>query len=176
MSPTINATRYVGALLAALFIFTEVACSHDNLLGGGVPCGGGGQFAMARAALPDTGIDANSIVEVDFNQRDTLEIADVTVRHLLPAGVTVDPSPDPRVRLLNGVADVLLDTLAARHNQATWSLTETFRDSRERNAFYDAFQKDSLFLELWRPDATAAGTRVKLKTQQVGVGPFLICL
>ena len=177
MSPNKIHTRFLGSILAAFSIVAGTACSPENVIDTrGEPCGGGGQFAIARVALPDTGIDANTSVEVDLNQHDTLEVTDVIVRHLLPAGVLVDSAPDPRVRLLNSVADVLLDTLAGRENHATWFVTKTIKDSPDRNAFYDAFQKDSLFLELRPPDGIGPGTRVKLKTQQVGVEPYLICV
>jgi len=102
------------------------------------------------------------------NKIRTRFLGSILVAFSIVAGTACSPE--------NSVADVLLDTLAGRENHATWFVTKTIKDSPERNAFYDAFQKDSLFLELRPPDGIGPGTRVKLKTQQVGVEPYLICV
>ena len=170
----------IGLLIA----LSAAACSSPTF-GGEAPCGRN-QHATASATLPDTGIDANREIEVSFIQHDpdlAGELSEVAIQQGWPAGASPDTEPDPRVRLLNAAGQVLLDTLGTRFDQPTgrfdrptWLVFHWIRDAQSRNALYDAFATQSLWLELWHADAMRPGTRILLKTTDYGVYPPSVCL
>lgn len=151
----------------------------------GAPCGGA-QHAAARAVLPDTGINAKGEVLVVLSQRDPEligELTDVAVWHLWPAGAAPDAEPDPRVRLVRDDGRVLLDTLGSRYDQPTntfsrptWAVLQTFKSADRRNALFQGFQDQTLWVELWQRDAVQPGTRVRLRTESANVTPKATCL
>lgn len=174
-----NSHRY--ALLIAV---SSAACSSTGV-GGPAPCGRN-QHAAARVTLPDTGIDAGREIDVSFLQHDpdlVGELSEIAIQQAWPAAASPDAEPDPRVRLLNGSGQILLDTLGTRFDQPTgqfdrptWLVLHWIRDAQSRNTLYDAFASQSLWLELWTADATKPGTRVVMKTTDFGVNPPAMCL
>ena len=162
------------------------ACSTQKVTSTrGVPCGNA-QYATARAVLPDTGIDGGGQVLLVFIQHDpdiSGELTELAVEHVWLAGSGVDPAADPRVRVVRDDARVLLDTIATRFDQPngkfdlpTWFVLYWIRSSEVRTAFYEGFQNQSIWLELWGANATAPGTRVRLSTETEGVTPAAVCL
>lgn len=151
----------------------------------GAPCGRA-QHAVARAILPDTGIDARRELQVVFIQHDpdlAGELAEVAVQTAYPAATVPDPEPDPRVRLVRDDGRVLLDTLASRYDQPTgaysrptWMVHQWIRDAGRRNALFEAMRDQTLWIELWRKDATQPGSRVQLRTESAEVTPAMRCL
>jgi len=142
---------------------------------------GGGQYAEAHAFLPDTGINARDTLSVGLVQHDMKELAELVVWHL-PAGV-FDAEPDPRVRIVRDDGRVLLDSIGSRYNQPanrydrpTWYVFMWIRDAGLRNAFYDGFRDETLWIELWGARATQPGTRLRLSTDRVGVHPKAWCV
>ena len=168
-------------LLSFVALGSLGACDLPGSLG--APCGGG-QYADARAVLPDTGINAKDTLSVIFLQHDTQELTELVVWHLWPRGNSVsDPAPDPRVRIVTSDGRVLLDSVGTRYNQPenrynrpTWYVSTWIRDAGLRNSLFDGFRDQSLWVELWRVGATAPGTRVRLQTEHVEVHPVLTCL
>ena len=144
---------------------------------------GGGQYANARAFLPDTGINAGDTVEVGFVQHDMNELSELVVWHLWPfESGAVDPEPDPRVRIVGRDGRALLDSVGSRYNQPTnrydrptWHVYTWIREARLRNALFEGFRDRALWLELWRVGETGAGTRVPLVVEQVGVSERVWC-
>jgi hypothetical protein len=135
--------------------------------------------------LPDTGIDGGSDVLLVFNQSDPSsgELSELIIEHLRPAGRDSDPEPDPRIRLVTDDGRVLLDTLATRYDQPTgkfdyptWLVLYAMRSAELRIAFFEAFNKQTLWLELWRANATQLGTRMRPHTEAVGVSPVGWCV
>jgi hypothetical protein len=170
--------------IRVLIAVSSVACS-STVVGGPAPCGRN-QHAAARVTLPDTGIDAGREIDVSFVQHDpdlAGELSEIAIQQAWPAAVSPDAEPDPRVRLLNGSGQILLDTLGTRFDQPTgqfdrptWLVLHWIRDAESRNTLYDAFASQSLWLELWTAGATKPGTRVLMKTTDFGVSPPAMCL
>lgn len=166
-------------LLTASTLF--IAACDASRFGG--PCGGG-QFAEARAILPDTGINAGDTLSVGLIQHDTEELSELVIWHLWPfATGTVDPEPDPRVRVLRADGRVLLDSIGSRYNQPenkfnrpTWFVHIWIRDADLRNLFFEGFRDETLWIELWRVGTPRLGTRVRLTTDRVGVRDTFSCL
>jgi hypothetical protein len=158
-----------------------VACSGPSQFGG--PCGGG-QFAEAHAILPDTGINAGDTLSVGFIQHDTNERSELVIWHLWPFSIdTTDAEPDPRVRIVRDDGSVLLDAIGSRYNQPenqynmpTWYVHRWIHDAALRNALYEGFQGQRLWIELWRVGAPRLGTRIRLVTDRVGVRETSICV
>jgi hypothetical protein len=154
-----------------------------NSLETGAPCGGG-EFADALALLPDSGIDAGDTLQVVFNQHDTHELSELAIWHLWPfASGIVDSQPDPRVRLVTDAGRVLLDSIGSRYDQPenayndpTWHVFTWIRDSDLRNGLYEGFQNQTLWVELWPVGAPRPTTRVRLKTDRVGISPTALCI
>jgi hypothetical protein len=168
--------------LAALIVVAALACSAPTgVRSGGVPCGRN-QHAFATVTLPDTGIDAGREMQVSFIQHDpdAGELSEVVVQQSWPASMSFDSEPDPRVRLLDASGKVFVDTLGTRFSSGsldpTWYVLHWLKDAQSRNALYDAFASQSLWLELWRASATAPGMRVPLTTKEYGVYPPELCL
>jgi hypothetical protein len=169
----------------ALLIPLSVAACSSIGGPGGVPCGRN-QHADARVILPDTGIDAGREIDVSFIQHDpdiAGEVSELVIQQPWPAGASPDKEPDPRVRLLSASGQVLLDTLGTRFDQPTgrfdrptWLVFHWIRDAQSRNALYNAFATQSLWLELWHAGAAGPGTRVRLQTTDYGVNPPAVCL
>ena len=149
----------------------------------GAPCGGG-QYAEARAILPDTGMNAGDTLLVGFLQHDTQELTELVIWHLWPfSSGAVDPEPDPRVRVVRDDGRVLLDSLGSRynqpegkHNRLTWYVFAWIRSAGVREAFYEGFRDQSLWIELWPVGASQPSTRVQLTTDRIGVHPVARCL
>ena len=172
--------------LAPFAVVNALACSGlTGISSGGAPCGRN-QHASATVVLPDTGIDAGREIQVSFIQRDPDllgELSEVVIQQSWPTGASPDPEPDPRVRLLNASGQVFVDTLGSRFDQPsgrtslpTWYVFRWLKDAQLRNALYDAFAGQSLWLELWRAGTTGPGIRVRLTTKEFGVNPPAICL
>lgn len=165
-------------------VLSTTACSLPSV-GGEAPCGRN-EHAVANAILPDTGINAGREITVVFIQHDpdiAGELSEVAIEQAWPAGARPDTEPDPRVRLLSASGQILLDTLGTRFDQPTgrfdrptWLVFHWIRDAQSRNALYDTFATQSLWLELWHADATKPGTRILLKTTDYGVYPPAVCL
>lgn len=170
--------RALLLIAGTLFI---AACDGAARFGG--PCGGG-QFAEALAVLPDTGINAGDTLSVGFLQHETKELSELVIWHSWPfATGTIDPAPDPRVRIVRDDGRVLLDSIGSRYNQPenkfnlpTWFVFTWIRDADLRNAFFTGFRDETLWIELWRVGAPRLGTRVRLTTGRVGVSGVSICL
>ena len=165
-----------GTVLAAL------GCSVLGVTSdGGVPCGNN-QHALATVMLPDTGIDAGRALQVSFIQHELSgELSEVVIQQAAPGSTRSDSEPDPRVRLVDATGRVFVDTLGTRSSgsatpQLTWYVLHWIRDAGSRNALYAAFASQTLWLELWRVNAGGPGTRVPVKTSEVGVYPPAICL
>ena len=149
----------------------------------GSPCGDG-QFADAQAILPDTGINAGDTLSVVFTQHDTNELTELVIWHLWPFSTgIIDPEPDPRVRIVREDGRVLLDSIGSRYNQPedkynrpTWYVFMWIRDAELRNAFFEGFRDETLWVELWHVGASRPGTRVRLVTDRVGIEAPAICL
>ena len=158
-----------------------IACNGASNFGG--PCGGG-QYADARAFLPDSGINAGDTLLVIFTQHDTQELSELVIWHLWPfASGAIDPEPDPRVRIVAGDGRVLLDSIGSRYDQPenrydrpTWYVFTWIREANLRNGLYEGLRDQTLWIELWRVGAPAPGTRVRLRTDHVGVSPIAMCL
>lgn len=169
-------------LLAAVGGF---ACALPGDGSTGAPCGRN-QYAEASATLPDTGIDAGRVIRVVFIQHDpdlAGELSEFNVQQVWPNGAAVDTEPDPRVRLVGSSGQVFVDTLGSRFDQPTgqfsdptWHVFGWIRDAQSRNALYNAFATQSLWLELWHAGAAGPGVRVLLTTTDYGVHPPGICL
>ena len=180
----IRARRCVISGAGLLIGLSTAACSSTTG-GGPAPCGRN-QHAAAKVILPDTGIDAGREIEVSFIQHDpdlVGELSELAIQQPWPAGAGPDTEPDPRVRLLSASGQILLDTLGTRFDQPTgrfdrptWLVLHWIRDAQVRNTLFDAFAAQSLWLELWRADATRPGTRVLVKTTDFGVNPPAMCL
>jgi hypothetical protein len=166
-----------------LFITTLIiaACGGPSRVGG--PCGGG-QFAQAHAILPDTGINAGDTLSVGFLQHDTNELSELVIWHLWPFGTgAIDPEPDPRVRIVHDDGRVLLDSVGSRYsqpenqyNRPTWFVFTWVHEAGLRNAFYEGFQDEALWIELWHLAPPGLGTRVRLTTDTIGVHARATCL
>jgi hypothetical protein len=164
-------------LLAALLLL--VGCATST----GSECGGG-QYAQARAFLPDTGINSGDTLSVGFTQHDMKELSELSIWHMWPFGTgAIDPEPDPRVRIVTAGGRVLLDSPGSRynqpedrHNRPTWYVFTWIRNASLRNAFFDGFRNETLWIELWHARATQPGTRVRLVTDEVGVHEKAWCV
>ena len=170
------------SIAAALSLAASLlAACHASGVGG--PCGGG-QFAEAGAVLPDTGINSGDTLRVGLVQHDTKELAELVVWHMWPFSTgVIDPEPDPRVRVVRSDGRVLLDSIGSRYNQPenrydrpTWFVHTWIRDAALRNALYEGFRDDALWIELWRVGSAQPGTRVRLTTDRVGVSENAWCL
>lgn len=170
--------------LAALTVAAALGCSgFMDARSGGAPCGRN-QHAVATATLPDTGIDAGRKMLVSFIQHDpdlAGELSEVAIQQSWPESASSDSEPDPRVRLLDASGRVFVDTLGTRlsggHSlDPTWHVLQWFKDAQSRQALYDAFATQSLWLELWQGNATGLGMRVRLTTTEFGVYPPAICV
>jgi hypothetical protein len=169
---------------AFLLPLSILACTSTTAASLGAPCGNA-QYASATAILPDTGIDAGHQIQISFIQHDpdlSGELSEVAIQQAWPAGAAPDTEPDPRVRLMTASGQVLLDTLGTRLDQPsgmfdrpTWMVLQWLRDAKTRNALYEAFATQSLWLGLSLPTATVPGTRVLLTTKDYGVTPPHIC-
>ena len=88
------------------------------------------------------------------------------------------------MRLIRDDGRVLLDTLATRFDQPrgtytrpTWIVSQWIRgDAARRNALFEAMRDQTLWIELWRADATLPGSRVRLRTESAEVTPPSLCL
>jgi hypothetical protein len=161
--------------LCATVVAGALACSASKIAGG--PCGRN-QQAVATVALPDTGISAGYQIQVAFIQHDpdlTEERSEVSIQHQWPVPADRDTVPSPRVRLLDEAGRVYIDTLGTRRGPAAWSVHHWIGDAATRNALYDAFATERLWLELWRAEA-GLGTRVRLTTKEATVNPPIRCL
>lgn len=167
-----------------LFVVANVflmACDGASRIG--EPCGGG-QYAEARAFLPNLGINAGDTLLVGFIQHDTQELSELVIWHLWPfASGAIDPEPDPRVRVVRDDGRVLLDSIGSRYNQPddrydrpTWYVFTWIRDAELRNALYEGLRDQTLWIELWQVGASEPGTRVRLRTDRVGIHPRATCL
>jgi hypothetical protein len=177
-----------GRWVLILGITTSLAaCSIVGLDGDGSTCGGA-QTAVARAALPDTGIAAGTELLLVLAQYDPFLIGEQTelvIDHLWPLARGPNLEPDPRVRLVRDDGRVLLDMLASRSvpNQiagtsarSTWIVIQIIRSAERRNAILHALRDQKLSVELWRRDATQPGTQVRLRTEAAEVSPVTRCL
>jgi hypothetical protein len=170
--------------LAALALLGSLGCSADSTTGFGAPCGGN-QYANASAILPDTGIDRAREIELSFIQHDPDpqgELSEVAIQQAWPADAGPDAEADPRVRLVTASGQILLDPVVTRFDQPsgrfdrpTWLVLQWIHDAQSRNALYNAFATQSLWLELWHPGAAGPGTRVLFTTKDFGVNPPAIC-
>ena len=155
------------------------ACSGITGIGGGAPCGNN-QHAHATLTLPDTGIEAGHELQVDFNQHApdlSGELSELAIQFTAPGASTPDPNAPPRVRLLNSAGVIFADTLGNNSGgRPTWIVFKWIKDAPTRNALYDAFAKQDLWLELWKAGAPAPGTRVRFDTKEYGVYPPATCL
>lgn len=177
--------RQLVRSVALLAVLSVLACTTATDASRGAPCGNN-QYASANAILPDTGIDALRQVQVSFIQHDpdlAGELSEIAIQQSWPAGAAPDTEPDPRVRLVTASGQVLVDTLGTRLDQPsgqfdrpTWIVLHWIRDAETRNALYEALATQSLWLELSRPTAAGAGTRVLLTTKDYGVTPPAVCL
>jgi hypothetical protein len=175
--------RRASAALAVIGVLT--GCAGLFPTEDGAPCGRA-QHAVARAVLPDTGINAGRELHVVFIQHDpdlAGELSEIGVQTPYPAATVFDPEPDPRVRLVRDDGRVLLDTLATRLDQPrgtytrpTWMVLQWIRDAARRNALFEAMRDQTLWIELWRQGATQLGTRVRLRTESAEVTPAARCL
>jgi hypothetical protein len=50
------------------------------------------------------------------------------------------------------------------------------KDAPTRNALYDAFVNQTLWLELWKANAPMLGTRVRFDIKEYGINPPATCL
>lgn len=167
--------RFLPVALSALVC----ACADVRLVGG--PCGGN-QFASAMVVLPDTGINAARDIKVVFLQHDVSELSEISIEQPWPENAPSDSEPNPRVRLVSASGQILLDTLGTRYDRGvggftdpTWYIAHWIKDAPTRNAFYNAFAADSLWLELWHTTAPGPGTRVMLNTTSFGINPRSTC-
>lgn len=184
---SLNPAQALRSLAACIAASTLLGCSAPGLTSSrGAPCGRS-QHGLASVTLPDTGINAGREIQVSFVQHDpdlSGELSEVAIQHAWPGSTRPDSEPDPRVRLISGSGRIFLDTLGTRFDQSsggryvrpTWYVLHWFRDAGSRNALYDAFVTETLWLELRRADAAGHGTRVKLSTKEFGVSPPAICL
>lgn len=167
------------------FLVGIAACSSPIVgSGDGAPCGRN-QHATSSVVLPDTGINAGRTISVVFIQHDPDlqgELSEVAIEQSWTRAAP-DSEPDPRVRLLSASGQVFVDTLGSRFDQPTgqfdrptWLVLQWLKNAQVRNALYDSFASQSLWLELWRSGASSPGTRVLLTTQEFGVNPPAICL
>jgi hypothetical protein len=168
------------SLLALAAIASLSACSGiSDPKSGGAPCGRN-QHAHATVMLPDTGIEAGHELQVDFIQHDpdlSGELSEVVVQFTAPGASVVDTNPVPRVRLLSGTGLVFFDTLGSvAGNRPTWYVFKWITDPLTRNALYDAFVRQTLWLELWQANAPTFGTRVQFDVKDYGVNPPATCL
>jgi hypothetical protein len=162
-------------------IISLVACVSCGAAGWAGPCGGG-QFAEAGATLPDTGLNHGAEIKVGFDQHDTDELTEYSVNQLWEAGTSPAVDADSRLRVVRTDGLVLVDTsgLAYRPGQPpgrpgflAWGW---IKEAARRNAWYDGFADDNLWIELWHPGASAASTRVRLHTTRREVTPVETCL
>lgn len=170
--------RHACLSLAALAAVS--ACSGiADVRNGGAPCGRN-QHAHATVVLPDTGIESNHELQVDFIQHDpdlSGELSEVVVQFTAPGASVVDSNPVPRVRLLNSDGLVFVDTLGNNSGgRPTWYVLRWIKDAPTRNALYDAFASQTVWLELWNASATKPGTRVRFDVKEYGTHPPAICL
>jgi hypothetical protein len=130
--------------------------------------------------LPDTGVEAGHELQVSFIQHDpdlSGELSEVVIQFTAPGASVVDPNPVPRVRLLNGDGFVFVDTLGnSAGGRPTWYVLRWIKDAPTRNALYDAFANGTLWLELWNPNASRPGSRVRFDIKEYAVYPPAICL
>jgi hypothetical protein len=179
---TWSARRLITLVPVGAALLVGLGACGDGV---GAPCGRA-QQATARATLPDTGINAGRELQVVFIQHDpdlAGELSEIAIQTPYPAATVFDPEPDPRVRLLRGDGRVLLDTLATRFDQPrnvydrpTWVVLQWIRGAERRNAVFEALRDQTLWLELWRADATQPGTRVRLRTETALVTPPAVCM
>jgi hypothetical protein len=175
--PTFRSVRRFIFLIAAQLC--SLGCSTTTVS----ECGGG-QYAEAHAVLPDTGINAGDTISVGFHQYDTDERSHLAVQHLWPfATDTIDPEPDPRVRIVRGDGRVLLYLVGSRyyqpekrHSLPTWNAFRWIRDASLRNALYEGFRNETLWIELWHARPPRLGTRVRLTTDRVGITEKAWCV
>jgi hypothetical protein len=81
------------------------------------------------------------------------------------------------VRLLNDAGLVFVDTLGDNAGgRSTWYVFRWIKDAPTRNALYDAFANQTLWLELWKANATKLSTRVRFDVKEYGTNPPAICL
>lgn len=130
--------------------------------------------------LPDTGIEEGHELQVGFIQHDpdlSGELSEVVIQFTAPGAAVVDSNPVPRVRLLNSAGAVFVDTLGNKAgDRPTWYILKWIKDAPTRNALYDAFVNQTLWLELWKPGATTLGTRVRFDIKDYGIYPAAVCL
>jgi hypothetical protein len=160
------------------------ACAERVTIPIGAPCGRN-QHALATIVLPDTGINAGREILVGFIQHDpdlSGELSEVVVQQRWPSGAGDDSEADRRVRLVGESGQVFVDEMGTRHQDGTtvrrltWIVLRWIKDGSTRNALYDSFTNQALWLELWKSGASAPGTRVRLKTQEFGVYPPTTCV
>jgi hypothetical protein len=156
--------------LAPCVVVATLGCSASGLTSSrGAPCGRN-QHAFATAVLPDTGINAGRALQVGFVQHDPDmfgELSEVVIQQSWSESTRPDSEPDPRVRLVDATGRILLDTLGTRFDQPgggrtarpTWYVLQWLRDAGSRNALYDAFANQALWLELRRPLERVSGSR-----------------
>jgi hypothetical protein len=156
------------------------ACSGiSDVRNGGAPCGRN-QHGYATVMLPDTGIEAGHELQVDFIQHApdlSGELSEVVIQFTAPSAAVLDSNPVPRVRLLNSAALVFVDTLGNNAGgRPTWYVFRWIKDAPTRNALFDAFANQTLWLELWKANATKLSTRVRFDVKEYGTNPPAICL
>ena len=186
-SGTVRAAwTHTAKRLACLVLIGTVACSDvPPVVSIGAPCGRN-QYASGFAILPDTGVNAGREIRVSFDQHDpdlAGELSEVGIQQSW-SSTSPDPEPDPRARLVSSSGQVFVDTLGTRFDQPsggrtsrpTWYVLQWIRDAQSRNALYESFASQSLWLELWRSGASGPGTRVRVTTKESGVRPPAVCL
>jgi hypothetical protein len=164
-----------------LVALTAVSACYgiSDVRSGGAPCGRN-QHGYATVTLPDTGIEAAHELQVDFVQHDpdlAGELSEVVIQFTAPGAAVVDSNPVPRVRLLNSAGLVFVDTLGNNAGgRPTWYVIRWIKDAPTRNALYDGFANQTLWLELWKANATTLSTRVRFVVKEYGINPPAICL
>jgi hypothetical protein len=168
------------SFLPLIVLAAVSACSDIPIVGrGGAPCGRN-QHGQATVMLPDTGIEAGHELQVAFIQHDpdlSGELSEVVVQFTAPGASVVDSTSAPRVRLLNGDGLVFVETLGNKAGgRPTWYVFKWLKDAPTRNALYDAFVNQTLWLELWKANAPMLGTRVRFDIKEYGINPPATCL
>lgn len=167
-----------------LIVIGLSACAERITIPIGAPCGRN-QHAFATSVLPDTGINSGREILVGFIQHDpdlSGELSEVVVQQRWPSAADDDPEADPRVRLVSESGQVFIDEMGTRHQDGTtvrrptWIVLRWIKDGPTRNALYDSFANQTLWLELWKSGASAPGTRIRLTTKEFGVYPPMTCV
>ena len=162
---------------SAAISLSLTACSLLSVEERGSTCGGA-QYAVAHISLPDSGISAGTELVFAFTQRDPYligEQTDISIQQLPtpPAALAVLP----HVRLVHDDGRVLLDQSSTPASFGeTWRMIFITHNADIRNAIFDGLQTQGISLQLLRWPTDQLGTKVRIRTDELGVSPVQRCL